>query len=477
LGLPATTVCLRLLPTLFLALAVLSFVALVQQLTGSVHAAFLTPLLVLLGEDFSYLVDWWRGTMGASSGDYFRMPSVFGLYFSNPNLPALAAFGTAALGLSRALRGPSSGRVWLGVSAALLGLAGSYKVFFGIQALTALAACVALGGRYRGRAVQLLALTLAALLLFQAPWLLSHREEKVIGIVPTFFTNWIPSMIASLDLGAKPWLADAANLFAQKRLSGWGLAQWLGIALPLFVMGTLGVRLLGLPRIVRALRAPSASRPILVFLAWFVVCGYALGLGLRVTPFDYPDDYNNSVWFVVESKLLSCVFVGVALGAWFRGWSPRRAAWVAALQVLALAAPGTWNIFAKIGVSSAPVLATPDELRAAQYFAQQAAPGAVVLCDSHNLRRLLLGEARMRVPLAPEFYPTSFLRRARLEERQRDHEAFWQGWTSGYARVDVLRKYGLDYVVASRPLLGVRPVFQAPTAFVYRVRDLAGAAR
>jgi hypothetical protein len=474
LGLPATTVCLRLLPTFFISLAALSFFALLKRLTGSLPAALITPLLLLLGEDFSYFPGLWQGSAGLWAAEYFSSPCIFGLYFSNPNLPALAAFGCSMVAFSHAFRGDRTCHRWLVVAAVTLALAGSYKIFFGLQSLAALGLCVLVcRGQQRKFALELLLVTAVALALLLSPTLSSHAQGKIIELVPTFFTGYISGALGRLQLADTALLRPVATMFAQKQVTSAGAASWLFVAVPLFVVGTLGIRLLGLPRLLRALAARTAcGAPLLPFLAWFVVCGYVLGLGLRVTPLDYPHEYNNSVWFIVESKLVSWIFVGLMLGNVFKSWSPRQAAWTAALQMLLLAAPATVNTFTVLSRNAAPTLATPDESRIAEHFELHVPPGAIVLCESSSLRRLLLGEARARVPLAPEFYLTSFLRRTDLDRRTQDVAEFWRAWGTGQFRADLAKAYHVDYVVSARALPDRSPTFKTSTLYVYPVSQL-----
>jgi hypothetical protein len=473
LGLPATTVCLRLLPTFFISLAALSFFALLKRLTGSLPAALITPLLVLLGEDFSYFPGLWQSRSGLWAAQYFSSPSVFGLYFSNPNLPAIGTFGCSMVAFSHAFRGDRTRLGWLAVTAVTLALAGSYKIFFGIQSLAALGLCVLVcRGQQRWFALKLLVATGSALILLLTPTLLSHAQVKVVELVPTFFTGYVHGALGWLNLTDTAGFRAVATMFAQKQVTVAGFAGWLFLALPLFAVGTLGIRVLGVPRLLRALAARGSGAPLLAFLAWFVVCGYVLGLSLRVTAIDHPEEYNNSVWFIVESKLVSCVFVGIMLGSVFRTWSPRRAAWTAALQVVLLAAPATVNTFTAMSLSASPTLATPDESRVAEHFRAHVPPGAVVLCESSSLRRLLLGEARARVPLAPEFYLTSFLRRVDLDGRTQDVQQFWQAWGTGQFRADLAKKYHVDYVVSTRPVPNRTATFQTSALYVYPISAL-----
>jgi hypothetical protein len=468
LALPPASVSLRLLPTLYVALAVLAVFAFVKRLTGSRAVALVTPLLVLLGEDFSYFPGLWKGSSGGWAGEYFSSPSVFGLYFVNPNLPAVAAFFCALIASTHAYRGGRVRAPWLVVAAALLALAGAYKIFFGMQTLGALALATLLCGSERRRFFLALApATGLGLLALFAPMLVWGSEAKIIELVPTLYTGFIPTALASLGLSDLPWFSSVLPMFSAKQLSFDGAMQLFGLAVPLFVVGTLGIKLVGLPALLRSLRPRASVPPTLLFLALFVGLGYVLGLGLRVTPIDYPDSYNNSVWFLVESKLVSSVFVALMLGNVFRSWSPAAAAWTALLQVVVLAAPGTVNTFKAGSQNGDLMLAATEEVAVAEYFRRSAPSGAIVACDSPSLRRVLLGIAGVRVPFSPEFFPVSFLRRAQIEARTSDLAAFWQAWSEGHFRTDLAQKYQIDFVVSQRQLAGQVELLRQGTWFVY----------
>lgn len=473
LALPAASVCLRLMPVFFLGLAALGVFAFMKRLTGCVPAALATPLLVLLGEDFSYLPGIWQGNTNLWAADYFGSPSVFGLFFVNPNLPALAAFFCALIGWHHAFKQGRDRIPWLVVTAILLALAGAYKIFFGIQAVVALCLCALFGGEERRRfTLKLLAATCLVLGVLLSPALWAHSEQKVIELVPSLYTGYVPTALSKLELTESRWFGAVAPMFARRHASWVGVAQLVLLALPLFAVGTLGVRLLGIPRLIRTLRHPANAAPALVFLGHFVVSGYVLGLGLRVTPIDYPDAYNNSVWFVVASKLTSWVFVGVVLGQLFKLWSPRQAPWLATLQVLLLAAPATVNTFTAGAKNGEPTLASRTEVELAGWFRRDVAPGTVVLCESPNLRRLLLGLASAHVPYAPEFYVTSFLRRAEVDARARDLELFWRDWAAGTFRADLAARYGVQYVVSAHALPGKHAEFTNAAGFAYPLSAL-----
>jgi hypothetical protein len=304
--------------------------------------------------------------------------------------------------------------------------------------------------------------------------MVSFGQPKVIELVPTLFTSYVPSSLATLGVSDRAWLSAIAPMFAQKHVNGTGLLQLFGLAVPLFVVGTLGIRLVGLPAMFRSLWTRGSASPVLLFVALFVVVGYVLGLGLRITPIDYPDSYNNSVWFLVESKLVSWVFVAVMLGNLFKKWSPTSAAWTAALQVVFLAAPGTVNTFKMGSQNGDPLLAGSDEVLVAEYFRRDVEPGANVACDSSTLRRLLLGVAGMRVPLGPEFFLVSFLRRPEIEQRTGDVATFWRAWADGKFRADLAVKYRFDFVVSKQQLAGHVERFRTGAWFVYSTDALLG---
>jgi hypothetical protein len=137
-----------------------------------------------------------------------------------------------------------------------------------------------------------------------------------------------------------------------------------------------------------------------------------------------------------------------------------------------LAAPGTVNTFTTLSRIASPTLATPDEALVAEHFKANVPPGAIVLCESSDLKRLLLGEARARVPLAPEFYVTQFIRRAALDARTEDLQQFWQDWGAGRFRADLAAKYRVDYVVSTRLVPGHTATFKTSGLFVYPVSEL-----
>lgn len=90
-----------------------------------------------------------------------------------------------------------------------------------------------------------------------------------------------------------------------------------------------------------------------------------------------------------------------------------------------------------------------------------------MLCESANLRRLLLGISGARVPLASEFFPVSFLRRLQIEERTNDLAAFWQALAGGQVRADLAAKYQVDYLVSRGALPGLVERFHDGALYVY----------
>src|SRR5262249_49356726 len=122
-----------------------------------------------------------------------------------------------------------------------------------------------------------------------------------------------------------------------------------------------------------------------------------------------------------------------------------------------------------------PILASKAEVSVAQYFKHDAAQGAVVLAEGTNMKRLLLGISSVRVPYAPEFYVTSFLRRPEIDERNSDLELFWKEWRAGRFRRDLDEKYCVEYIVSERDVAGKRPSFHESTLFVYPVSALVEA--
>ena len=471
LGIAAADVCLRLLPSLYLALIPLAVYSFGRRWLGSAPIALITSLLVVLGEDFSYIPGLLLGGSGIWIADYFQVPSIFSLYIVNPLSPAVAFFFSALLCLSRGLEDRRNRNAWLGVTALLFAVMGTFKIFLILHVMAALTVLAVIGlRRDEGYFLRAFVATSVACIIVVAPMLVTHSRTTVIEIAPELFGTLIPSVLERLQLADFPVFRAVRKMFAIEWPSIGGVAATLFLALPLFILGSFGVRSVGIPFMMGALCSWRSAPPIRVYLSSFVILGCVMTLFIRVTPVDYPTTYNNSVWFFAQSKLVAWLFVGEALRRLFRSRS-RRVAVAGTLTLVLLAIPGTVNFFASFSDPGLIRTAPRDTAEVAEYLAEEAPKGAIVLSQDKKVSRYLLGTAPIRVPYL-DLFVVSFLSEREILEYQRDFRVFWMQWRAGQFWAPGAAKYGVDYVVAVLPHPVAQASFSNDTYHVYPVRAL-----
>src|SRR4029077_8629359 len=91
------------------------------------------------------------------------------------------------------------------------------------------------------------------------------------------------------------------------RLSGW--LAFMTLALPIYLVGTLGLRVIGVPAILNAIFRPNPKSALRFILALFVVIGLLIALTFSFTPAGLTFRYNPiSGTFLVQSKYVACFF-------------------------------------------------------------------------------------------------------------------------------------------------------------------------
>jgi hypothetical protein len=374
----------------------LGALALVLLLRATLKALSAPPLAValapwtLLATDLSFLfaanpqAHWWA--------DLLRGNLLVSLALSNPIVPALALALGALVALTRHERG--EGRGWLVLAAALALALPFFKVFLGAHLLLGLGAAFLL--RRRPRAVLAVmaptALATAALVMGQggatvdvrlAPLDLVHATRTTLGLGP---------------------------------VSGLGLAGW---AL-FWVAASLGVRVLGLPAAVRALReGPLAASA----LAAMSLAAWPLGLLFRVSAPEVLSGQtivNDAAYLVEQGGALLWIFAAMALARWAgsgRGWI--------ALPVAALLAmPSTVHFVVKKAALPADPVPAPM-VRAVRAVESASRAGDVVMQrPGARYPPLPVVLAGRRVPYE-RFTPylTQFVSREDLERR---HETVYR---------------------------------------------------
>ena len=101
-------------------------------------------------------------------------------------------------------------------------------------------------------------------------------------------------------------------------------------ALPVYLIGSLGLRLIGVPALFNAIFRPNPTSALRFVLAVFVVIGPLIALMFSITPAGWTFRYNPvSGTFLVQSKYVAWIFAVEVLQSLYRwtvarGMSPRR---------------------------------------------------------------------------------------------------------------------------------------------------------
>ncbi len=449
--LSTSDVLFRFLPTFFLTLTALAIFCFARAWMGSGYAAVLAALLVILGEDFSFIPGLLLRSDEIWSYWFFHVSTIYSSYFVNPILPTLAILFAGLLCLVRFYE--KGGRGWLVVTAFLFSSLSAYKLFTGVHVLAALAVTgVVYVLVHKDRAllnvVALSALGSAPFVL--AGWLGSAGLGTSVRLQPWPF---VPKMLHAMGLGAS-WLGFQMRLlFNGGVVSFTNVALLFTVALPLFLVGSFGVGTAAIPAVVRTLVRPRARGAVRFFLAGFFVLGPVIALTWSLNPEDTPRAYNEAIWFYVQSKHLLWVFVAGLVLLVSRGRSRLwRSAIVAAVIVLAV--PSSVQYFG-MQMSEARGALDRGGVEVLNYVDQSCQRGEVVL-TGQKLNTLVASATRCRVPVA-DIYASVQTSKVELERRLADVDGFWQSWRDGELRADLLAKYQVAYVVADRHADGVGP--------------------
>jgi hypothetical protein len=435
-------------PTLWGLALMLLLRSVVARLGGGTLAIALAPW-TLLATDFSFLlalraapVHWWT--------DLLRGNLLLSLALANPVVPALALALAVLVALSR--HEETEGRGWLALAMGLAVAVPFFKVFLGAHLLLGLAAAAVLrrDGRMRQALVVVglpVALATAALALGQggatvavawAPFDLMRTTRETIGAAP---------------LGGL-------------RFAAWGLF-WL--------VASLGLRLVGLPRACAALARGSV---LAVALAAMALAAWPLGLLFRVSALRaLPDQklVNDAAYLVEQGGPLLWIFATLALAEIASDTRRRRA--LVLLVAAAVSLPSTVQFV--VEKSRWPNEAIPAPMvRAAQAVARVSRPGDVVLQRPGGrfppAPVVLVGR---RVPYE-RFTPwlTQFAAPEALEAR---HETVYRFFRSRDREEALAIAHGLDahYLclygsdrVRFEPAGALEPVYEEPEAHVFRIR-------
>lgn len=442
-GLATTDVVVRFLPTLFSTVTLLAAFCFARTWVASSGAALISATLVVFGEDFSFLPGLWFRSPEPWAPLYFGVPTVVSLFLMNPMLPALGVLLSGLLCLTRWLddRRQTS---WLVLAGGLFAALAQIKVFTGAHIAAALViAGLVQAARSRDRRLLIAALATGLFLTPLAVTLLARGGGGV--AVSLRLTSYVPAALYRLGLLESPLGRPVAALMSEPP-SALGVVLFLVFALPIFLVGCLGLRVLALPSVFRQAGSSEATA-IRRLVATFVLMGPLLTLSSHVGAPGVPPDqqYNNAVWFFVESKYLAWFFVVERLTAWGTGRNaPRRVALYALTLLGSL--PSTVQYLIVQATTPQLVALGPGLLEVARFLKEDARPGAILMARDEVMAPLVsLTRCRGNL-VSPSITPLGEARRRRdLVDR------FWTAWNadgeSEKVRPQILAELNVDYVV------------------------------
>jgi hypothetical protein len=448
-GISVLDACLRFVPTLLMLALVLSVFCFSRAWLASGGGALLATVLVVLGEDLSFLPGLWGGTTSTAwAVQYLGMPNVVSLYGMNPILPALVLLFSGLLAI---LRYRQEGRLaWLLTAGTLLGLLVETKVFTAAHLLLALG----LTGLWRWLVCRESALLKVAALASALAVPLALRTLLAAGARASFSLEawpYVPAAFLRSGLGDS-WPGRVSRAVFAGDPTPVEVAGFLAVAVPLYLLAALGARALALPLLARAALHPRAADAPRLLLGVFAALGALLSLTVAITPAGHGrlDAYNDSVWFLLQAKWLLWV-VAVEQLLRFRVGRGMRAALASALLALSLPSSLQYLQFQW----RQPLLRLGEPELALMRFLDQRFPGRTVLARP-DVAEAVLTLTRCRAP-AFTVHPVYFVQGPELAQGPRRLEAFWSEWSAGRLERSVPRAYGAEAIVVDVRLDGAGP--------------------
>ena len=444
---------LRFFPTLFLALSMLSVFCFSRSWVGSGYFGALVVFLVFFGEDFSFIPGLLLGENVDWSLRYFSLPpAVLPLFYTNPILPGLGLLFAGLFCLQRYLQERSG--AWLFLTALVFVALIEVKIFTAAQIMCSLgvAAVLYLVAYRNSNLFKVAAWTAAVATPLVWPVLLKNKSEA--------------NIVMKFEPGL--YISQAMEALGMKdRFSGW--LAFATVAVPIYLVGSLGLRVIGVPAIVRAIFRPNPQSALRFILGLFVVIGLLIALVFSITPAGWTFRYNPvSGTFLVQSKYVAWLFAVEVLQSLYR-WAVGRGVYssVSAAAIMAIAiglsVPVTLQHFTfwrnpdhlfgngkpfgkELQSYDAETLAVTD------FLTKDAKPGDVVLSGNDLLTPILV-LTNCRVPF--HYFAYAAVARSDFIRRESAVKQFWKDWRLGKVQQDLLREAGVRYIVVRRTSEGL----------------------
>jgi hypothetical protein len=470
-GLSTVDLTVRFIPTLLLGLSMLSVFCFSRNWLGSGYFGALVVFLVFFGEDLSFIPGLVLGQNVDWSLRYFSAPpAAFALFFTNPILPGLGLLFAGLICLRRYLG--EGGRAWLFITALLFAALVEVKIFTAAQLMASLGlAAVAYLIFFRNIALIKLAACTAAL---ATPLVCSvFFQNKSAANMVTKFEPGLYVSQAMEAIGMKNWA------------TGW--VAFAGVALPVYLVGSLGLRVIGVPAFFNAIFRPNPASALRFVLGVFVVIGILIALMFSITPAGWTFKYNPvSGTFFIQSKYVAWIFAVEVLQSLYR-WTVARSisSALVATGIIVVAAglsvPSTlqhflfWrnpNHYFGQGKQFGDELQRYDAeiLSVFEFVRKNATPGEVVL-PGDKLLAPTLALTKCRVPLG--YFAFAAVARSDFTQRQTAQKKFWEAWRQGNIQEEFLRETGVRYIVVRKSTDGLPTGIPAAISNVFENSQFA----
>jgi hypothetical protein len=446
-GLNTRDLTVRFIPTLFVNLSMLSVFCFSRKWLRSGYFGALVVFLVFFGADFSFIPGLLLGEKGDWSLRYFSAPAVVTLFFTNPILPGLGVLFAGLFCLDSYIRERS--RAWLLLTALLFVALIEVKMLIAAQLMCSLALAA-----------------VVYLIIFSKADLFKIAGSTAIVAIP--LVSWVllkNRSNAQIVTKFEPWLyvSHAMQMLGLGKLLSGPLAFTV-VALPIYLLGCLGLRVIGIPAILTAIFRPKPEGALQFLLGIFVVIGVVIALTCSFTPAGWTFRYNPiSSTFLVQSEYVAWIFAVEVFQAFYqwaikRGMYPALAAGGIMVTAGGLSLPATvqhflvWrdpDHFFGAGKPFGRELLTydPQTLAAMEFLQTDAHPGDVAL-TADNLIAPVLALTKCRVPMG--YFANTAVARGDYLKRETAQKKFWAAWHQGNIQEEFLREVGVRYIVVRK---------------------------